>query len=40
MPRRMTNIEQFDVIETALGDFEGVSDAVRVMQTEEISKLF
>ena len=40
MLRGMTNVEWFAVIEFALGEFEGVSEAVQTIQIKELPKLF
>ena len=40
MLRGMTNAKQFTMIEFALRDFKGVSEAVQMMQTKEIPELF
>ena len=40
MSRGMTNAQRFEAIETALGNFEGVRDAIQTMQDEEIPELF
>ena len=40
MFRGMTNAEWFTMIESTLGDFERVSEAIQMMQIEEMPKLF
>ena len=40
MSKKMTSIECFDAIDVALENLEGVIDAVRNIQNEEILELF
>ena len=40
MSRKMMYVECFDAIDVVLGNVEGVADAVRNIQNEEISELF
>ena len=40
MSRGMTNAERFAALESAIGEFEGVGEAVRQMQTEELPDLY
>ena len=40
MFRGMTNAQRFEVIEMTIRDFEGASDIVWAMETEEIPELF
>ena len=40
MSKKMTSVEHFDAIDVALKNFEGVADAVRNIQNEEIPELF
>ena len=40
MSRGMTNAKRIAALESAVGEFEGVGEAIRVMQIEELPDLY